>query len=78
MKHIPTPPAKAVLYRVTYVDSIFREAYVEAHDEDEAQDLVEEEIGDGVHHHAYDADQNEMQAWPAEASSRQLCFECGH
>lgn len=67
-----------ILYRVTYVDSVFREAYVEAHDEDEAERIVTEEFSEGVHHHAFDADQVEMQAEPVEVRSRQFCFECGN
>lgn len=67
-----------VLYRVTYVDTIVREAFVEAHDEYEALDVINAEIGDGAHHHALDAYQEDMQATPTLDRDRQRCFECGH
>lgn len=77
MKITTSPSAGKILFRVTYVDSVFREAFVEARDSDEAETLVYEEIGDGVHHHAYDAFQNEMQASPAESRNRPIYYECG-
>jgi hypothetical protein len=78
MENHPTPPAETVLYRVTYVDSVIREAYVEARDENGAEELVEEEFSDGVHHHAIDAYHDDMQALPTEDRTRRSCFECGH
>ena len=78
MKDTPIPPAKTVLYCVSYVDAVVREAFVEARDENEAEALVDEEFSNGVHHHAVDAYREDMQAQPAVERSRHDCFECGH
>lgn len=79
MKDLPTPPANTVLYRVTYVDAVLREAYVEAADPGAAEETVEEEFSNGVHHHALDAYRDDIQVSPAEDErSRGVCFECGY
>lgn len=77
MKDAPIPSAETNLYRVSYVDAIVREVYVEARDENEALDLIGTEIGDCVHHHAIDTFQEDMQVTPAATRSPCHCFECG-
>jgi hypothetical protein len=71
-----TQPAKS-LFRVSYVDTVIRQAYILATDEDQANDIIEEQISNGIHHHAIDAYHDDMQAEPADESTRCCCFECG-
>jgi len=67
------------LYRVSYVDTVVRETFVSAHDEQEAEDIVEAQIADAEHHHAIDAYHDDVQAEPVAATGRRpTCFECGH
>lgn len=83
----PVKPATAVsrsdatprrLYRVSYVDTVVRETFVNARDENEAEDIVEAEIADARHHHAIDAYHDDVQAQHvAEVGRRPTCFECG-
>ena len=66
------------LYRVTYVDTVVRERFVHAHDENEAEDIVEAEIADARHHHAIDAYHDDVQAEAVtDIGRRPTCFECG-
>ena len=69
---------RARLFRVSYVDTIVREAFVEARDEEEAQEIVTAQTLDGQHHHAIDVDVIDMQAEQVtEIGDRPSCFECG-
>lgn len=52
------------LYRVTYVDSLYREAFVEARDRDEAERKVALEFYEGICHHAFHTHQDEFEAEP--------------
>lgn len=66
------------LYRVSYVDTVIRETFVSAHDENEAEDIVEAQIAEAEHHHAIDAYHDDVQAEPVDKIGRRpLCFECG-
>jgi hypothetical protein len=70
--------ASQLLYRVSYVDAVVRETFVSAHNENEAEDIVEAQIAEALHHHAIDAYHDDMQAEPATTSGRpHMCFECG-
>jgi hypothetical protein len=66
-------------YRVTYTDSVLREAVVEAGNADDAEDLVRGQIDSAEHHHAVDAWNDDWQAEPCTRQSRRslCCFECG-
>lgn len=66
------------LYRVSYIDTVVRETFVTAYDENEAEDIVEGQIAEGDHHHVIDAYRDDMQAEPVRSIGRRsLCFECG-
>ena len=66
-------------YRVTYEESILREAIVEDTSEARAIDAVRQQLDDAEHHHAVEVWDH---AWSAEpATKRPLvnarCVECG-
>ena len=66
-------------YRVTYPESILREAIVEASGPDEAIEAARAEFDDATHHHAVDIWLDDYQAKlsrPRPAAKR-ICFECG-
>jgi len=66
------------LYRVSYVDTVVRETFVNACDENEAEDIVEAQIADADHHHAIDAYHDDVQAEAVAAIGRsRTCVECG-
>ena len=66
------------LYRVSYVDTVVRETFVLARDENEAEDVVEAQIAECQHHHAIDAYHDDIAAEAvAEVGRRPTCFECG-
>lgn len=74
----PAGSASTRLYRVSYVDTVVRETFVNARDENEAEDVVEGQIAQGDHHHMIDAYRDDMQAEPVSSIGRRpLCFECG-
>ena len=66
-------------YRVTYVDSVLREAIVEAENPDQAETVVRQQMENVGHHHAVDAWNEDWQAQPRSASPilHPCCFECG-
>lgn len=67
------------LFRVSYVDTVVRETFVNARDENEAEDIVEGQIAQGDHHHMIDSYRDDTQAEPVtDISRRPMCFECGH
>lgn len=71
-------PAPARLYRVGYVDTVVRETFVNARDENDAEDIVEGQITARDHHHMIDAYRDDMQAEPVtDIGRRPMCFECG-
>lgn len=76
MPNASTPQAKK-LFRVTYLDTVLRETFVKAMDENESEDIVEQEIADAVHHHAIDAYHDDMQSEADGGKHRRSCFECG-
>lgn len=68
----------ARLYRISYVDTVVRETFVNACDENEAEDIVEAQIADARHHHAIDAYHDDVQAEAVDGIGRRpTCFECG-
>jgi hypothetical protein len=74
---IAAPPAESCLFRVSYVDTVVRETFVTASDENEAEIIVEQQIADAEHHHAVDAYHDDMQTERATGASTHSCFECG-
>ena len=66
-------------YRVTYVDSVLREAIVEAENGDQAETIVRQQMENAEHHHAVDAWNDDWQAEPrtSPATANRCCFECG-
>lgn len=73
----PSSSAQKHLFRVSYVDTVVRETFVEAATESQAEAIVEEQVHDGVHHHAIDTYHDDMQVLPAGDGNRRRCFECG-
>ena len=66
------------LFRVSYVDTVVRETFVRAYDENEAEDIVEAQIAEAEHHHAIDAYHDDVQTESVtEIGPRPTCFECG-
>ena len=66
-------------YRVTYVDSVLREAVVESASSAAAEEIVRAQMENAQHHHACDAWNDD---WSVEACRRppfvnRSCFECG-
>ena len=66
-------------FQVTYLDSVLRQAIVQAEDAERAEELVREQMEDAEHHHAVDAWTDD---WQVEPLAHQLhytrpCFECG-
>jgi hypothetical protein len=74
---ITAPPAESSVFRVSYVDTVVRETFVTASDENEAEVIVEQQIADAEHHHAIDTYHDDMQTERATGSSARTCFECG-
>lgn len=66
-------------YRVTYVESILREAVVHAQSPQEAEDRVLEQKELAEHHHAVDVWEDDWQAeeYKRAAVVNRHCFECG-
>ena len=66
-------------YRVTYEESVLREATVEAEDETRAIDTIRKQLENGEHHHAVEVWDHAWSAEPDEKhpSTNARCFECG-
>ena len=66
-------------FRVTYIDSVLREAVVEAPSSEEAEAIVRTEMEDAQHHHACDAWNDDWQIEPYRHAPlvNRSCFECG-
>jgi len=66
-------------YRVTYTESILREAFVEASGPDEAVEAARAEFDDAQHHHAVDLWLDDFQAEESRPrpATKRICFECG-
>lgn len=66
-------------YRVTYTESILREAFVEASGPDEAVEAARAEFDDAQHHHAVDLWLDDFQAEESRPrpAAKRICFECG-
>lgn len=67
------------IYRVTYTESIFREAIVEASGPDEATEAARAAYLDAAHHHAVDLSVDDFEAEPFRPLPvpAGTCFECG-
>ena len=66
-------------YRVTYEESVLREATVKAEDETRAIDTIRQQLENAEHHHAVEVWDH---AWSAEPATKRptvnaRCFECG-
>ncbi len=64
-------------YRVTYVDSILRVAFIDADSPESALEAATAETENAQHHHALDTWTDDWQAKPAQDLSARSCFECG-
>ena len=66
-------------YRVTYTESVLREAIIEAQDAQQAEDLAIEQRELAEHHHAVDVWDDDWQAklFQPLPSAARACFECG-
>jgi len=66
-------------FRVTYVDSVLREAVIEARTANEAEEITRQQLDGAEHHHAIDAWNGDWQAEPYHRRSfvNSRCFECG-
>lgn len=66
-------------YRVSYVESILREAIVEANSPQEAEDRVLEQKEYPEHHHAVDVwdDDWQVKEYKRAPVVNRHCFECG-
>lgn len=66
-------------FRVSYVDSVLREAVVEAASAEAAEEAVRAQMENAEHHHACDAWNDDWAVDPyrhAPVANRH-CFECG-
>ena len=63
-------------YTVTYVESVLREAVIEAKTAEAAEDLVRQQYLEAEHHHAVDVWSDDWQVHDSKPSSWS-CFECG-
>ena len=66
-------------YRVTYVDSVLCEAFVDAENGHKAEIIGRQQMENAEHHHAVDAWNDDWQAQPRAAAHvfNHCCFECG-
>jgi len=66
-------------FRVSYTDSVLREAVVKAASKEQAEDIVRSQMEDGQHHHACDAWNDDWQVEPYRRPPlvNRSCFECG-
>lgn len=80
MTKTPTATAKKRSYRVSYVEGVLREAYINAESAEAAEEVVRSQMENAAHHHAVDAWTDDWQAEPHAkdpSSRRTRCFECG-
>lgn len=67
-------------FRITYVESILREAVIDAHTPEMAEEAVMQQIENAEHHHSVDVWNDDFQVEqyqrPAAAGNRH-CIECG-
>ena len=66
-------------FRVTYVDSVLREAVVNAPSSEEAEVIVRAQMESADHHHTCDAWNDDWQIAPYRRAPLvdRHCFECG-
>lgn len=66
-------------FRVTYTDSVLREAVVNASSKQEAEAIVRSQMENAEHHHTSDGwtDDWEVQPYRRPPLVNRHCFECG-
>jgi len=66
-------------FRVTYVDSVLREAVVDSVSPEAAEEAVRAQMENAEHHHACDAWNDDWQVEPYRRPPlvNRSCFECG-
>jgi len=66
-------------FRVSYTDSVLREAVVEADSREQAEAIAQRQMEQGKHHHASDVWIDDWQVEPYRRPSpdNRYCFECG-